>query len=313
MSTKIEWVKSPDGTQGKTWNPITGCSHAGSPGCDMCYARRMARRLAGRYGYPEYPNHFDVTLHPDRLDIPAKRKKSTVYFVCSMSDLFHEDVPDDFIIDIFVRMGEAHQHTYQILTKRPGRMCDFISKSTWGITPLPNVYLGVSVENQAAADERIPLLLQTPAAVRFVSCEPLLNRISLFHYLRCPVCGMHDWDSNKFQAGHLHVRGLDWVIVGGESGPGARPMNPNWARDIRDQCQEAGVPFFFKQWGAWFPRSQWEGNPNLTLPDDHCCAESSRLKIMGDEITHSVGKKRAGRLLDGREHNELPSISPPRT
>jgi len=165
---------------------------------------------------------------------------------------------------------------------------------------LSNAWLGVSVENQATADERIPLLLQTPAVVRFVSLEPLLESLDISFYLQPHT-------TTTFAPLTIHnTPALSWVICGGESGPEARPMYPQWARDTRDQCQAAGVPFFFKQWGAWFPRSQWEDNPDLILPDDDCCIEGCNLKIIDDDIMHRVGKKHAGRLLDGVLHEEHP-------
>ena len=259
--TKIEWA-------GHSWNPITGCSKI-STGCRNCYAERMARRLAGRYGYPKAPHHFDVTLHPDRLDQPLHWKKPRTVFVCSMSDLWHDDVAEQFIWRVLKVTRDAPQHIYQILTKRPGRMapvmreCYARLRAAYGSKaeePQRNLWLGITAENQATADKRIPILLQTPAAVRFVSCEPLLGPIDL-HVKRKVGGVVYDYI------------GLDWVIVGGESGPGARPMNPQWARDIRDRCQATGVPFFFKQWGAW----------------------------------RRVGKKKAGHLLDGQEWREFPT------
>ncbi|MBC8445774.1 MAG: phage Gp37/Gp68 family protein [Chloroflexi bacterium] len=342
--TKIEWVQNPDGTQGKTWNPITGCTKI-SPGCRNCYAERMARRLAGRCGYPKAPNHFNVTLHPDRLDEPLRRKKPTTYFVCSMSDLFHEDVPLDSIHDVFAVMALAKQHTFQTLTKRPLRMLDVLSNAradvnwivrcelarlgqdpvniTW---PLPNVWLGVTAENQATADERIPLLLQTPSAVRFVSCEPLLGLMDLHQYLslyqeadfvtvwtaiggrRVPMTrpGFPGW--------HRHDgRKLDWVVTGGESGPGARPMHPQWARDIRDQCQTVRIPFFFKQWGAWVPGAH--DRTGKMRNHGHFCADGKWINQSHQKDTEvfmsRVGKKRAGHLLDGQEWREFPHHESP--
>lgn len=263
MSTNIEWTDA-------TWNPVTGCTKV-SQGCKHCYAERMATRLKAM-GQPRYANGFALTCHQDALEQPLKWRKPRRVFVNSMSDLFHEEVPDEFILKVWRTMLRCPQHTFQVLTKRPDRMADFTSRlrfdnrgsgkmwlsddpdarNGWrphggaGCTPRPNIWLGTSVENQDAADSRIRHLLNTPAAVRFLSLEPLLG----------PLPG-------------LNLEGIHWVIVGGESGPGARPMHPEWARDIREQCVAAGVPFFFKQWGG-------------------------------------VNKKRAGRLLDGREWNEMP-------
>ncbi len=288
MSTKIEWTD-------ETYNPVTGCTKV-SAGCRSCYAERMSKRLAGRCGYPEVPHHFDVTLHPDRLDQPLHWRKPRRIFVCSMGDLFHEDVPNDYITMVFDVMCDARtqEHTFQVLTKRPEHISEWLNwvaqywpgdspfSICWEVTGhAPSVWIGVSAENQETADERIPILLDTPAAVRFVSCEPLLGPVDLSRWLGdtvmdCPVHGPMSrkyWTTQKSctlcmdeircSAGDApnFIRntrpGIEWVIVGGETGPGARPMNPDWARDIRDQCQEAGVPFFFKQMSG-----------RQTIPDD---------------------------------------------
>lgn len=226
-NSKIEWTDA-------TWSPVTGCTKISS-GCAHCYAERMARRLAGRCGYPESPHHFDVALHPDRLDQPLRWRKPRMIFVCSMSDLFHDDVPEQFIFRVLKITRNAPQHIYQILTKRPGRMCSVMReyyarlRTAYGRKaeePQQNLWLGTSVENQVAADERIPLLLQTPAAIRFVSCEPLLGAIDLGMYLH---------------------HGISWCIVGAESGPGARLMDENWVRRLVTQCKQSQVPVFYKQ------------------------------------------------------------------
>ncbi len=232
MASDIEWTE-------ETWNPVTGCTKV-SQGCQHCYAERFSERFRSVKGHP-YEMGFDLTLRPERLDHPLRWKKPRRVFVNSMSDLFHEDVPDEFIDRVFVVMSMTGRHTFQVLTKRAERMRDYCSSpATVGrivtdslelldgidvshhhahfsaITDgLPNVWLGVSVEDQKRTDERIPLLLETPAAVRFVSAEPLLGMIDFGEAL------------NE----------IDWVIVGGESGPGARPMNPDWVRSIRDQCR----------------------------------------------------------------------------
>lgn len=218
MATEIEWCD-------ETWNPVTGCTKV-SPGCDHCYAERVTERFRGKGAFER------VTLHPKRLEKPLTWQKPRKVFVNSMSDLFHEQVPDTFIGTVWQVMAETPRHTYQILTKRHARMRAFLRQ--WpNYEPLPNVWLGVSVEDQRWAGVRIPALVDTRAAVRFLSCEPLLGPIDLTPWL--PNIG--------------------WVIVGGESGPDARPMDPVWVRDLLDQCQEAGVPFLFKQWGGIRPKS----------------------------------------------------------
>lgn len=240
-NSAIEWTDA-------TWNPVRGCVKV-SPGCAHCYAETFAERFRGVQGHP-YEQGFDVRLVPEKLSEPLRKKKPTTYFVNSMSDLFQADVPDSYIDRVFAVMALTPQHTYQILTKRAERMHDYMhgrSKTAefWktaaresgyalefrGMSlvpfPLPNVWLGVSVENQHFADERIPELLQTPAAVRFISAEPLLGPIDL-----------HSLDY------------LDWVIVGGESGHGARLCRVEWIRSILEQCLAAGVPCFVKQLGA---------------------------------------------------------------
>jgi len=248
--TKIEWTRSTDGTPGKSWNPVTGCTPI-SAGCQNCYARRMARRLAGRVGYPEYPHQFDVTLHSDRLTEPLGWHKPRRIFVVSMGDLFHPDVPDSFIFQVWETMRLVDHHTYIVLTKRHERMREWVTYHTasWlERRPLPNVQLGVTVESQLTADVRIPLLLQTPAAVRWVSYEPALEEVDFDPWLYWPIV---DWQS---EAGpdpspvyDDSAPRLDWIVAGAETGPGARPADPAWFRSVRDQCQEAGVPFFYKR------------------------------------------------------------------
>ncbi|MGY6019547.1 DUF5131 family protein [Streptomyces spinosirectus] len=282
--TAIEWTD-------RTWNPVTGCTKV-SPGCDNCYAETIARRFAGAKAFP---NGFDVTLHEDRVDQPYRWKKLARVFVNSMSDLFHQDVPDLFITRIFDVMEANPQHTFQVLTKRHARMRSFVQQrealkreyaakfddcpteamrnspaAKWAraraANPPANIWLGVSVENQKWADIRIPALLETPAAVRFLSCEPLLGPIDLF-------AGDHSTHERDFDGTddyicldcstsdrHIPWRvidrtnlGIDWVIVGGESGHGARAVHPDWVRSLRNQTVAAGVPFFFKQWGEWGP------------------------------------------------------------
>lgn len=213
QATSIEWTNA-------TWNPVTGCTKI-SPGCKHCYAERMARRLQAM-GQARYRNGFRVTLQPDVVELPLRWRKPRMIFVNSMSDLFHKDVPEEFIARCFAVMARASQHTFQILTKRPERAAAMARGLPWPA----NVWMGTSVENADYAG-RIGHLESIPAAVRFLSLEPLLGPIPAL-----PLAGIH------------------WVIVGGESGPGARRMEAAWVRDIRDQCAQCGVPFFFKQWGG---------------------------------------------------------------
>lgn len=214
-SSGIEWTE-------QTWNPVTGCTKV-SPGCKHCYAEVMAQRLTAM-GAPGYEDGFSLRLMPERLVQPLKRKKPTTFFVSSMSDLFHENVPDRYIEDVLHVIEQTPQHTYQILTKRADRLPVFFRERT----PPDNVWLGVSVEDKAYGVPRIDYLKQVDARVRFLSVEPLLEDL-----------------------GVLNLSGIHWVIVGGESGARARPMNSEWAENVRDQCDEAGVAFFFKQWGGW--------------------------------------------------------------
>jgi protein gp37 len=234
-SSRIEWTES-------TWNPVTGCTKV-SPGCAHCYAERMAKRLHAM-GQANYVNGFDVTTHPHVLDKPLKWKKSQTIFVNSMSDLFHEDVSLDFIQRIFDVMRRADWHLFQVLTKRSERLADLAPLIDWP----ENVWMGVTVET-ADYVHRIDDLRRVSAATRFLSLEPLLGPLP-----------------------NLNLDGIDWAIVGGESGPGARPMAEAWATDLRDQCLQARVPFFFKQWGG-------------------------------------KNKKKAGRLLEGHTWDQMPEHS----
>ncbi|KKX53812.1 phage Gp37/Gp68 family protein, partial [Brevibacillus borstelensis] len=326
MTTAIEWTDT-------VWNPVTGCSKV-SEGCRNCYAFALhdMRHKAFREGKKlpqQYAKPFnEIQLFSVRLEQPLKWRKPRRIFVNSMADLFHDDVPFDFIDQVFAVMALCQQHTFQILTKRPKRMLEYfaVNETRWdkladiapymeqwgwispedaaniappGSTlpkwprwPLPNVWLGTSVENQKEADERIPLLLETPAAVRFLSCEPLLGPVDL------EFTAQYEHPDNEGY-GVTAIKGLDWVIVGGESGPNARPMHPDWAEHLRDQCEEYGVPFFFKQWGEWAPVHELrcnepgiKGKPWYNFdPDTALCR---------------IGKERAGRVLDGQEWNEFP-------
>jgi protein gp37 len=383
--SKIEWTEA-------TWNPIAGCSVV-SPGCTNCYAMRQAHRLASNPATPHYAGTTQMSrggpvwtgkigVAPDNvLTVPLRRRKPTTYFVNSMSDLFHEAVPDEVIDRVFAVMALCPQHRFQILTKRPDRMRGYVSSlhamaATEGRVEktaedmieamgydsggassrvfeavhdgLPNVWLGVSIEDQRRADERIPHLLATPAAVRFVSAEPLLGPVDLEPWLDwpdggcdlpngrffgCADCEAESWPPCRCPCdrAHYHVEEgprdksgcpeyvhaervtLDWVIVGGESGPGARPMHPDWARTVRDQCNAAGVPFFFKQWGAWkptraaTPSDLVDARRALILSPDG--RQSSGLMPYPPEawLVENIGKRAAGRTLDGRLWSEVPA------
>lgn len=280
-NSEIEWTDA-------TWNPTTGCTKV-SQGCANCYAKRFWHRWAGNPKTVYFGRPFeDVQCHPDRLDQPLRWKKPRRIFVNSMSDLFHEDVSDDFIADVFNVMAEAKHHTFQVLTKRPERMRDFmLGTSGCGANydPIPNIWYGVSIEDQETANERIPPLLEIPATVWWLSIEPLLGPLDLSPWLEWGSSGP-PWLCNNDEGNERA-----WVVCGGESGPKARPMHPTWARSLRDQCDVAGVPFFFKQWGEWLPSGQDDiyGNNQCT-----------------DEMYVRVGKKAAGRLLDGRTWNGMP-------
>lgn len=380
--SNIEWTT-------ETWNPIVGCSVL-SPGCTNCYAMKMAHRIeamnleAESRGKGKSAPQYDGTTRvvngkavwtgklalagDNVLLAPLKRKKPTTYFVNSMSDLFHEDAPDQWIDRIFAVMALCPQHTFQVLTKRAERMRGYMDRlygaeasprgfvcppwsnllnqveRRWmdadpsymadirplllrglqgGRTlpngPLPNVWLGVSTEDQKRADERIPHLLQTPAAVRFISAEPLLGHIALhalnlatptpcdaLRGVQCVPDDSHDGFHNE------PMNKLDWVIVGGESGPDARPMHPEWVRTIRDWCQATGVSFFFKQWGEWRQRdcvhvgrehAVFNPDGSLTMGVGAGTAvECLRTHV----VMERMGKRRAGRLLDGITHDAMP-------
>lgn len=338
-----------------TWNPVTGCAKV-SAGCKHCYAERNWGRLQH---LPAYAGRAftDVATHADRLDQPIRWAKRRMIFVNSMSDLFHPAVPDDFIDSVFGIMwaclygrNEQDGHVFQVLTKRADRMRDYMStdrREAWaraavhhggGIDPdgifdqtlnfegpHPRIWLGVSVEDQAAADERIPLLLDTPAAVRWISAEPLLRPVSLTkEYLSMKCGGTYPFRSLGDEHRTKLIDLLDWVVVGGESGPQARPMHPAWARGLRDQCAAAGVPFLFKQWGEWAPRSEcyhtltsgkaaadidpsatkW---PCIRLTGTGNNGRNLANSCDGDDCyMQKVGKKLAGRLLDGVLHDCYP-------
>lgn len=306
--TGIEWTDA-------TWNPVTGCTEV-SPGCDHCYAKTFAERFRGTEGH-YFEQGFDVQLRPDKLELPLKWRKPKRIFVNSMSDLFHDQVPDDYIARVFAMMARCPQHTFQVLTKRHARMRSLLSSRPFqrfveqltpskaelvGVWPLPNVWLGVSAENQQWADIRIPALMETPAVVRFVSGEPLLGPIAMHPYW---LHGQPQWGAPEptptLNGGTIPMQPLevgpriDWVIVGGESGRGARPMHPDWARSLRDQCESAGVSFLFKQWGEYAPVSSHVPRPSPAWQRDFEKWGMSRL-----------GKNRSGRILDGRTWDEYP-------
>ncbi|MDX0057916.1 DUF5131 family protein [Sinorhizobium meliloti] len=364
--TKIEWTDA-------TWNPITGCAVV-SPGCTNCYAMKLAgTRLKN------HPSRKDLTkdtkagpvwtgemrFNRKWLDQPLRWTKPRMIFVCAHGDLFAEGVDEVWIDHVFAVMALAPQHTFQVLTKRPERMREYMlgmlsrrqfisgyGALVWGgdrpdlvyetvddaiAKPLPNVWLGVSVEDQKRADERIPILLDTPAAVRWISAEPLLGHVDLRNLRRYNPKGAPWIDGLRglvTRGSYLarspdeccfntsvtipgELPALNWVVAGGESGPGARPMHPDWARSLRDQCGAAGVPFLFKQWGAWLAGDVYavgdrggfcrhmDGSENVHtgLPDHWWSGD-----CFGGMISTRVGKKAAGRLLDGIEHNGFPEV-----
>jgi protein gp37 len=354
----IEWTDA-------TWNPIVGCSIV-SPGCTNCYAMSMAARidkmtLSSHYeGLTKQVNGKQVwtgklARAPYYIfTAPLRWKRPRRIFVNSMGDLFHEDVPDAWIDTVFAVMVIAHEHIYQVLTKRSARMRAYFSDELkmrgriydaaeklstekfgsrsigLGVWPLPNVWLGVSAENQHWLVQRATDLVETPAAVRFLSCEPLLNPLDLTPFIFPVNQWAHlggDW-LNNYPFCYPKNR-INWIIAGGESGPGARPMHPDWARSIRDQCAAAGVAFFFKQWGEFLPVGQnlpgygkvhgatgvkpgrmklhYGGTPHEE--PKHVFAERGvEFTSTNDgRLTFRVGKKRAGRLLDGIEHNGYPA------
>lgn len=273
-TTTIEWTD-------ETWNPTTGCDRV-SPGCDNCYALTMAKRLKAM-GSAKYQTDgdpltsgpgFGIAMHPDTVTAPFGWARPRKVFVNSMSDLFHKDVTDEFIAVVFSVMARTPQHTYQILTKRHGRMRSLLNRPSFRDNlahlapwPLPNVWLGVSVEDQQRADLRVPALVHTPAAVRFLSCEPLLGPINLASSLRNANVqwghgGRHRGTGTKEcprESHHHHDERcwfpLDWVIAGGESGPGYRAVDADWIRSLRDQCNASRVAFLFKQWGGRTPKA----------------------------------------------------------
>jgi protein gp37 len=355
-TTSIEWTD-------RTWNPVVGCSLV-SPGCTNCYAMRMAGRIEAMGTAPHYagltrPSKAgpvwtgEVRAAPDHVLLqPLRWRKPARIFVNSMSDLFHEALPDAVVDRVFAIMAMTPHHTYQVLTKRPERMRSYLSNpqaKVWiggrahriaidygipiddaydfiveGPWPLPNVWLGVSVEDQARADERIPILLDTPASVRWVSAEPLLGPIDLTRIDGGAVDpGAHGITINALTGGRQSQTPwhLGWVVAGGESGPDARPMHPDWVRSLRDQCATTGVPFLFKQWGSW--RVTYDRDHED--PDWRRCGEIERETpagrwlnldrghgFHGDRVVRvtPASKSAAGRLLDGVLHDAYPERRP---
>lgn len=365
----IEWTEA-------TWNPVVGCSIL-SAGCSRCYAMREAHRLATRLGIDKYAGTTDETkagpvwngtvrLHQPHLDQPLRWKRPRRIFVNSMSDLFHEALSDEDIDKVFAVMAFTRHHTFQVLTKRSERMLSYLDqprrRRAWeavirtmfgreSASPppvLPNVWVGVSVEDQAAADARIPDLLSAPVAVRWLSCEPLLGPVDLTRvgYGEDPFddCGGHPesaigavatgmwwdattghfWSDNRYADGSRsdlelsarHPR-IDWVVCGGESGDRGRPMHPDWARSLRDQCAAAGTPFLFKQWGAWtvtYDRDvedpDWRRCPTAKDNNERYLNLAGGHGFHGERVVfvRRSGKKAAGRLLDGVLHDGYPEV-----
>lgn len=402
-TSSIEWTDA-------TWNPLVGCSRV-SQGCVHCYAETMAARIAnaaqaalragkeltdiqkayrevvmwergGKFAADEHDKALpkwnnEIRLVPSVLTDPLRWKQPRRVFVNSMTDLFHEKVPFDYVDKVFAIMALTPQHTYQVLTKRPERMAEYFDAGSFDLWnrwryemdpnrrpmppaaqaygtkewtrimfrgehdparfpfPLSNVWLGTSVEDQKAADTRIPHLLRCPAAVRFLSCEPLLGPVDLRfptetwdspNYFRkgkgCSHCCTHQrcdedectrWyrPNCPYCHGTGEGRPIDWVIAGGESGPGARPMHPDWARSLRDQCEAAGVPYFFKQFGAWAPTGL---HSKPAQSPEHCPTWVYAHPLAAHAETglqvKNVGKHKAGRILDGKTHDGFPEVRP---
>jgi protein gp37 len=316
--SKIEWTDA-------SWNPIrarnkqTGkigwhCEHATTG----CYAENFNQRLGTRLPFkPGHRDDIELFLDEQILTQPLRWKRSRKIFVGSMTDVFADFVPDAWLDRMFAVMALSPRHTFQVLTKRAKRMRDYVAEpgrfayvagapvaDCIGIPvhwPLPNVWLGVSAERQREANERIPELMATPAAVRFISAEPLLGPIDLdgvkFTLMPGFFGGALGWHHQPYANRVVKYPSLDWVIAGGESGSQARPMHPDWVRDLRDQCAAAGTAFFFKQWGEWADA------------EDYSSEMQERLQLIGraDGNTVRVGKQRAGRVLDGKTHSEFPT------
>lgn len=320
-SHKIGWLNLP-GYKGETWNPIIGCSKV-SPGCENCYAEKMAVRLAHNPKTPQYKSVIgrnvkaekfewigSTRLVIEKLAEPLHWRKPRVVFVCSMGDLFHESVSFDEINAVFSVMADNDKHIYIVLTKRPERLIQYIGwkEAQHGIPwePKPNVWMGVTAENQEQAEKRIPALLDVKAAVRFVSIEPMLGPVNLTR-LNIGVSLEEDVLNGKaYSLGEVYMDGskLDWVICGGESGHNARPMHPDWVRSLCDQCKAANVPFFFKQWGEFRPAVNTDNYPidrYVSVQKSGKYRPSITKFIDGHlkNIMVKCGKKQAGHQLDG--------------
>lgn len=376
--TLIEWARHPVTGKGATWNVINGCSLV-SEGCRHCYAARLAATrmkthptrtgLARLNAAGEAKFTGEVRFNEKVLTDPLRWRAPRGIFVCAHGDLFHEAVLDEWIDRVFAVMALAPQHVFFVLTKRPERARSYLAAARdrigemvflnalrgagvdaeqWRYVasrpwPLPNVWLGTSVEDQATADARIPHLLAAPAAIRFVSAEPLLGPVDLRNHRRCDQCGntpaglwagdpladrSRVWESDRCPLHYWPDDGcdgtlratLDWVIVGGESGPHARPMHPDWPRGLRDQCSAAGKAFLFKQWGEWTPGEYANHAPTRTEETAAWFGGQwhyTKLSPKASEETHiddapdlyRVGKKRAGRLLDGVVHDAMPETA----
>lgn len=327
-NSPIEWLRGGDDRQGATWNIITGCS-VKSAGCKNCYAMRLAgtrmRQHPSRVGLTQQTAAGPVwnglvRFNAEWLDQPLRWRRPRMIFVCAHGDLFHEAVPDEWIDRVFTVMALAQQHIFIVLTKRAQRMCNYMITARRRIDapmvwPLPNVWLGVSVEHQSAAEERVPYLLETPAAVRWVSAEPLLGLVDLTHIVirrdGDPITelssGLGDY-VNSLAGNFMDSPRIGWVVGGGESGNGARPMHPFWPRKLRNDCAEAGVPFFFKQWGEWHPASSGHGGQRGAFHGDTFMPGWGDISEAGEDNNMvRAGKHAFGyRLLDGVEHDAFP-------
>lgn len=317
MEKKVRLNKSGVSWTDYSWGIVDGCTKV-SEACAHCYAEPMITRFQPDRKFTQ------IRTHPERLEAPLNTKKPGRVFVAPLGDLFHPDVPHEFIYKVIKMMLYTQHHTFQILTKRPERMYEFVKWYIMQTTEqLPdNIWLGVTAENQQRADERIPLLLQIPAAVRFVSVEPMLGPVDLHKYM-WPVCW--HWDAKyktpqeaiaagafaeKHRQGLIsaHAEFIDWVICGGESGSNARPMHPDWARSLRDQCIAAGVPFFFKQWGEWFPNDSRYTDSIPPNKDFYQYFDKKHIEFE-DTFMCRVGAKNSGSILDGKEWKQMPEVA----